>query len=246
MMGGTPIPPSSSSSSPAPPASSAAPRPSSGIKPIGLLGGSFDPIHVGHLQLARDARDRLGLAEVRLIPAAQPWQKGRITEAAHRARMVQLAIEGEPGLALDLHEVERGGPTYTIDTLRALRSALGPQRPLVLIIGSDQLRRLDTWREWTALTDYAHLAVAARNGESPDLGPALADWRAAHLRPSAALREAPAGVVVDLPMTPVDASATEIRALLRAPPSAESDARLARLVPAAVLLYIRREGLYAD
>lgn len=215
------------------------------LAPIGLLGGSFDPIHIGHLQLARDARDHLHLAEVRLLPAGQPWQKAELTAAAHRARMVALAIDAEPGLVLDTHEIDRGGPTYTIDTLRALRAELGPQRPLVLVIGSDQLRRLDTWRDWIALTDYAHLAVAARNGEALDLAQPLADWRKKRLRPVAALREAAAGCVVDLPMTPVDASATEIRMLLRAPRSTAGDARLARLVPAAVLLYIRREGLYA-
>ena len=77
--------------------------------PIGLLGGSFDPIHHGHLQLARDALKHLPLDEVRFIPAAQPWQKGPITAAEHRARMVQLAIAGEPRFALDMHEIERGG-----------------------------------------------------------------------------------------------------------------------------------------
>ncbi len=115
--------------------------------PIGLLGGSFDPIHYGHLQLARDALKQLAAGEVRFIPAAQPWQKGPITAAEHRAQMVQLAIAGEPRFALDMHEIERGGMTYTIDTLHALRSQL-PDRPLVLIMGSDQFARLDTWRSW--------------------------------------------------------------------------------------------------
>jgi nicotinate-nucleotide adenylyltransferase len=214
------------------------------MKPIGLLGGSFDPIHVGHLQLARDARDRLGLQELRLIPAAQPWQKAPITDAAHRARMVALAIEGEPGLVLDMQEIARGGPTYTIDTLRALRTAVGQAQPLVLVIGADQMSRLDTWRDWTALADLAHIAVAQRNGQPPALNPALAAWYAAHHAPVDAVHRAPAGAVVDLPMRPVDASATEVRALLAAPPSQARDLRLSRLVPAAVLLYIRREDLY--
>ncbi len=121
MMGGPPISPPPSSS-PAQPESSAAQRPSSVIRPIGLLGGSFDPIHVGHLQLARDARDRLGLQELRLIPAAQPWQKGPITDAAHRARMVTLAIDDEPGLVLDLQEIARGGASKCCATASAMRS----------------------------------------------------------------------------------------------------------------------------
>jgi nicotinate-nucleotide adenylyltransferase len=214
------------------------------MRPIGLLGGSFDPIHVGHLQLARDARDRLSLAEVRLLPAALPWQKGEITDAAHRARMVALAIAGEPGLALDLREIERGGPTYTVDTLRSLRALVGPTQPLVLIIGTDQMERLDTWREWPTLVSLAHIAVAQRNAQAPHLNPALQAFWDAHHRPAAALTTAPAGAIVDLPMTPVDASGTEIRALLRQPPSPQADARLARCVPDAVLLYIRRAGLY--
>jgi nicotinate (nicotinamide) nucleotide adenylyltransferase/ribosome silencing factor RsfS/YbeB/iojap len=221
------------------------PRSSLLAPPIGLLGGSFDPIHVGHLQLARDARDRLGLAEVRLVPAAQPWQKGPITEAAQRAHMVALAIAGEPGLVLDMHEIERGGPSYTIDTLRALRAQVGPAQPLVLIIGADQMARLDTWREWQALTDYAHIAVAHRDGTPAALSPPLQAFRRAHHAPIGALRQRPQGALVDLPMTPVDASATEIRALLSEPPSPARDARLAALVPPPVLLYIRQQGLYA-
>lgn len=218
--------------------------PASITPPLGLLGGSFDPIHAGHLQLARDARDQLALAQVRLLPAALPWQKGQITDAAHRARMVALAIAGDPALALDLREIERGGPTYTIDTLRSLRTALGPAQPLVLIIGTDQMERLDTWREWSSLVAFAHIAVAQRNARLPKLNPALQAFWHAHHRPVTALAAAPAGALVDLPMTPVDASGTEIRALLRQPASAQRDARLARCVPAAVLLYIRREGLY--
>ncbi len=216
------------------------------MQPIGLLGGSFDPIHVGHLQLARDARDRLSLAEVRLLPAAQPWQKGEITDAAHRARMVTLAIAGDHGLVLDLREIERGGPTYTVDTLRSLRAHLGPTQPLVLVIGTDQMERLDTWREWPALISLAHIAVAQRNAQAPNLNPALRAFWQTHHRPAAALAAAPAGAIVDLPMTPVDASGTEIRALLRQPASPRRDTRLARCVPAAVLLYIQRAGLYGE
>jgi nicotinate (nicotinamide) nucleotide adenylyltransferase/ribosome silencing factor RsfS/YbeB/iojap len=220
------------------------PRSSTLDPPIGLLGGSFDPIHVGHLQLARDARDRLGLAEVRLIPAAQPWQKGPLTDAAQRAHMVRLAIAGEPGLVLDMHEVERGGPSYTIDTLRALRAVVGPAQPLVLILGADQMARLDTWREWRSLLDYAHIAVAHRDAQPPQLGPSLQAFHDAHHADRGALRARPQGALVDLPMTPVDASATEVRALLSESPSPARDARLAALVPAAVLHYIRRRGLY--
>lgn len=215
--------------------------------PIGLLGGSFDPIHAGHLALARAARDALRLSEVRLIPAAQPWQKGELAPAEQRAAMVALAIEGEPLLRLDRCEIERGGPSYTIDTLRALRAAVGAAQPLALILGADQLARLDTWRDWQALPRYAHLAVARRAGAPMQPPAALRDWIAAHGAPgdaAAALAAAPAGRIVELPMAPVDASATEIRALLQAPRDARAEARLAQMLPPAVLLYIRRARLY--
>jgi len=131
---------------------------------IGLLGGSFDPIHVGHVQLARDALAHLPLDEVRFIPAAQPWQKERVTDAAHRAHMVELAIAHEPRCVLDMHEIERGGTTYTIDTLRELRAGAWRDASLVLVMGSDQFERFDTWRDWQAVAELAHIAVARRAG----------------------------------------------------------------------------------
>jgi len=233
---------------------------------VGLLGGSFDPIHFGHLQLARDARDRLGLAQVRLLPAGQPWQKSRLTDAGARAEMVARAIAGEPRLVLDRREIERAGPSYTIDTLRELRAECGPQQPLVLIIGSDQFARLDTWRDWQRLLDFAHIAIAQRaedhalpataaidaTAAAPASTPAAAvlAWRLAHHGEVADIAQSPSGRVIDLPMTPVAASATEIRALLAQPVDGHSAAdaarerRLAALLPTPVLLYIRQSGLY--
>ena len=209
--------------------------------PIGLLGGSFDPIHRGHLQLARDALKHLPLREVRFVPAAQPWQKGPLAAAEHRAQMVQLAIADEPRFALDMHEIERGGVTYTIDTLHALRSQL-PDRPLVLIMGSDQFARFDTWRGWKEIADTAHIAVAQRAGARPSLSPAL------HARrdEAASLASKAGGSIVEFEMTPSDASATEVRRLLIEPPSAERAQRLSAMVPQTVLDYIHRHHLYRN
>ena len=139
---------------------------------IGLLGGSFDPIHVGHLQLARDALANLPISEVRLLPAAQAWQKEPLTDPIHRVAMVQRAIDSElpytrRRMVLDLREIDRGGPTYTVDTLRELRRTLGDQVPLVLVMGADQFERFDTWREWERIPDLAHLAVARRQARRP-------------------------------------------------------------------------------
>ena len=210
---------------------------------IGLLGGSFDPIHAGHLQLARDALAHLPLDEVRFLPAAQPWQKDRITEAAHRAHMIEVAIAREPRWVLDMHEIERGGTTYTVDTLRALRAGPWPEASLVLIMGSDQFERFDTWREWQAVADLVHLAVARRAGVAAALNPNLAAFFGPRHCGPAGLAHRPAGGIVEFRMTPVDASATEVRRLLAAG-APDSDRRLAELVPAPVLDYIRAHHLY--
>ncbi len=209
--------------------------------PIGLLGGSFDPIHNGHLQLARDALKHLPLQEVRFIPAALPWQKGPMTAAEHRAQMVQLAITGEPRFALDMREIERGGVTYTIDTLQALRSQL-PDRPLVLIMGSDQFVRFQTWRGWKEIADTAHIAVAQRAGAPPSPSPASRGRR----DEPASLASKTGGSIVEFEMTPSDASATEVRRLLNEPPSAEKAQRLSAMVPEVVLDYIDSHRLYRN
>ncbi len=213
-------------------------------QPVGLLGGSFDPIHLGHLQLAHDALARLQLADVRLIPAGQPWQKGRITDAAARAEMVLAAIGDEPRFVLDMREIERPGQTYTIDTLRELRAALGDDVPLALIMGSDQFERLDTWRDWDRLLEHAHLAVARRADAVLTPNYTVQEYFNSHWARPTALRDAAAGSIVEFEMTPVDASATEIRTLLAQPASAAREARLREIVPAAVLDYIRAHDLY--
>jgi nicotinate-nucleotide adenylyltransferase len=206
-------------------------------QPIGLLGGSFDPIHYGHLQLARDALKHLPIVEVRFIPAAQPWQKTVMTPAEHRAKMVQLAIADEPRFVLDMREIERGGTTFTIDTLRDLRD-VEPERLLVLIMGSDQFARLHTWRDWQQVAELAHIAVAQRAGI-----PASADARVRSADP-AQLSSSAGGSIVHFSMTPVDASATEVRRLLREPQSTQNEQRVAAMVPAKVLDYIRQHDLY--
>jgi len=210
---------------------------------IGLLGGSFDPIHVGHVQLARDALDQLPLAQVRFIPAGLAWQKGPAADAAHRARMIELAIAAEPRFALDRRELTRSGPSFTVDTLRQLRAEVGPQQPLVLLIGADQFERLDTWHCWEQLIELAHLAVAARPGYSGSLQPALAALRERHLGSAPQAAQRPAGVLVPIAMKPVDCSSTQIRALLGQAASRNS-AGVAEQLPPGVLDYIGRHHLY--
>ena len=240
-------------------ANSPVPVGASGRSVIGILGGTFDPIHVGHIALARAALRELNLAQVRFVPAAQPWQKTGVTDAAHRAQMVQLAIAGEPRCVLDRHEIEHGGASYTVDSLRAARVSLGDAVPIVLIIGSDQMRTLDTWHQWQSLPTLAHLAVALRGQAVLALSCALQAFYNERWAPASDLLRASAGSVVELPMAPVDVSATEVRALLArsalesaagstpgsTPGAATRTARLACCLAPQVLDYIRARHLYA-
>jgi nicotinate-nucleotide adenylyltransferase len=212
-------------------------------RPIGLLGGSFDPIHVGHVQLARDGLEQLDLARVLFIPAGLAWQKGAAADGVDRARMIELAVSAEPRFALDRRELARPGPSFTVDTLRELRGEVGVQRPLVLLIGADQFERLDTWHRWEQLIELAHLGVAARTGHGALLKPALAALRAHHLSSAAQAARRPAGVLVPIAMQPIDCSSTQIRAMLAEPASRDS-AAVAALLPPGVLDYIGQHRLY--
>ena len=190
---------------------------------IGIFGGSFDPVHNAHVALARLARAELALDEVLWVPAGQPWQKHRsMTAAVHREAMVRLAIAGEPGFALSRIELERSGPSYSIDTVRALQ-AQRPGADWYLVIGQDQYAGFHTWHGWQELLGLVTLAIANR----PD-APHGADPQVLRV-PHAA---------VTLPM--MDVSSTDIR---------ERIARgqgIADLVPAPVASYIARHRLYQD
>jgi nicotinate-nucleotide adenylyltransferase len=213
-------------------------------KPIGLLGGSFDPIHVGHVRFAHDALHALGLARVLFIPAGLAWQKGPSADATHRARMIELAIAEEPRFALDPRELRRSGPSFTVDTLRQLRQEVGPDRPLVLLIGSDQFERLDTWHCWEQLIDLAHLGVTERPGHARALKLELAQWRQRHLGNVTDVARRPAGVLVAVAMAPIECSSTQIRALLRVP-SSQAGAAVNTLLAPAVRNYIHQHRLYS-
>jgi nicotinate-nucleotide adenylyltransferase len=133
-----------------------------------LYGGSFDPVHEGHLAVARDARDACA-AEVRLMPAADPPHKGPLhADARQRLAMLELAIGDERGLGIEDCELGRGGPSYTIDTLRHLRAARIGDRPLAILLGADSFLSLPTWKQWHSLLDFAHVVVAERGGSGFD------------------------------------------------------------------------------
>jgi nicotinate-nucleotide adenylyltransferase len=195
----------------------------SGVKRFGLFGGTFDPPHNAHVALARAAMGEFQLDALHWIPAGQPWQKTRtITSAAHREAMVRAAIEGEPRFVLDRIELEREGPSYTLDTVRALRSQQ-PDAQLFLIIGADQYAGLHTWQHWQELLGLVTLAVANRPGLMPPVNAEV--LRTPHR-------------VVPLPMQ--DISATDIRSRVARGLPIDS------LVPPAVARYINSQALYRN
>ena len=221
--------------------SSNAPRP--GV--LGLLGGTFDPIHVGHLELAREVRDALALSAVRLIPAGDPPHRAApVVSAAHRLAMVELALADYPGLEVDAREIARPGRSYTVLTLEELRRE-APERPLALILGADAFAGLPGWHRWRELFDLTHFVVVARPGMPLDgaLPTVLADeWRRRFSDAPDALTGATAGTIVAQSITAHDISASVIRAQL-----ARGNAGIAAvrgLLPAPVLAYIERNRLY--
>lgn len=205
---------------------------------IGLFGGSFDPIHNGHLALARAALEQLQLDQVRFLPAGQPWQRSTLS-ASNDARlaMVQQAIADESHFVADARELQRSGPTYTYDTLRSLRAELGETAVLVWILGSDQLHNLPSWHRFEELFSLAHFAVAQRAGEAPLTVPPTLPCRSC-AADEAHWRSEPAGWLIRFAMPPVNLSASWLRAQLAQgqPPT--------DLLPAAVLQIIQQQHLY--
>lgn len=213
--------------------------------PLGLFGGTFDPVHYGHLRLAEESIAHLGLGGVRWIPAGQPPHRGtpQVT-AAQRLAMVRLAIDGNPRFAVDPTEVEAAVPSYTVPTLERLRRELGPDRSLVLLVGADAFAGLASWHRWRDLFALAHVAVSHRPGfpvEPASLPPELAgEFAARRLADAAGLRGAPAGGIATFAMTQLAISATQIRKLLANGLSARY------LLPDEVLDYIRTHSLYRN
>jgi nicotinate-nucleotide adenylyltransferase len=214
--------------------------------PIGILGGTFDPIHHGHLRIAQEALEQCKLAQVRFIPCGTPPHRAAPRAPAQaRWEMVRLALSGHPDFLVDVHEVFRDDPCYTVDTLTALRAELGAEQPLCLILGGDAFLQLHTWHEWKRLFELAHIVVLQRAGSQP-LGNAMAnadsalqaEYRA-RLAPGAqALHETPAGAIFVADMRVLEISATDIRRRC-------ADGKSIRyLVPDTVANYIDTNQLY--
>ena len=196
---------------------------------IGVMGGTFDPIHNGHLVIAAEVRTRLNLAEILFMPAGQPWLKMNwtISAAEHRINMVQLAIEDNPYFRLSTMEVERSGPTYTVDTVTELKSQLGAGGEIFLILGWDSLTDLPQWREPSRLIEMCHLVVVPRPGYS---NPNLKRLEASI--PGLSQRV----ILLDSPRLDINSSAIRDRVA--------RGLSIGHLVPESVDRYIREHKLY--
>lgn len=208
---------------------------------IGILGGTFDPIHYGHLRPAQEVLRALDLAEVRIVPAANPpHRRPPLATAQQRLRMAELAVAEFPGLRVDDREIKRGGPSYTVLTLESLRGESGA-RPLCLLLGTDAFEGLETWHRWQQLPELAHLVVMTRPGWPWPEASALPAWARGRLaRAPGELAGAAAGRIYFQAVTPQDISATRIReAVARGEP-------VDGLLPPTVLEYVRANRIYLN
>ncbi len=211
-----------------------------GPGPVGILGGTFDPIHYGHLRSAFELAESLGLSEVRFIPSARPPHRDHPdTQPDLRLAMVQAAIEGVDGFVADARELQREGPSYTVPTLVDLRAEL-PTTPLCMIVGLDAFLSLDRWFQWQRLFELAHVIVAKRPGfVFPSKGP-IADLLAERKTDSAGdLGRSTYGRILVHDVTPLAISSSAIREHLRA----GDDPRY--LLPDSVRKIIQETGCYA-
>jgi len=214
------------------------------IKPVGILGGTFDPIHYGHLRLAEEMLELANLRQILFIPAGMPPHRDSPQVAAqHRSAMVQLAIADQPAFILDDREVKRNAPCYTVDTLRELRAEYGAAQPLCLLMGGDAFLQLHTWHEWEQLFELAHIVVGYRPGftleeRTHSTTATLRQHYQQRLCAADALSQHPCGGIVELAIPKLEISATLIR-------SRVAENRTIRyLLPNAVANYIHQHHLY--
>ncbi|MFZ5467479.1 MAG: nicotinate (nicotinamide) nucleotide adenylyltransferase [Pseudomonadota bacterium] len=228
---------------------------------IGILGGTFDPVHHGHLRLAEEVREALGLGQVRFIPAFQPpHREAPVASARHRLAMLHLAVQDNEAFVVDTREYDRGGPSWMVDTCASLRDEFA-DRPLVLIMGMDAFNGFTRWRDWRGILERVHLAVASRPGAraegeaaallaargcTPD-GLDRCVWNASGLaagKPEGGPpmdgrhQPPPAGRIVEVPISALDISATRLREL------AAQNHSTRYLLPEAVREYLLEHRLY--
>lgn len=207
---------------------------------IGVLGGTFDPIHFGHLRPALDVLQGVPLKEIRFVPLSTAVHRAQpVATAAQRLAMVRAAVEGQSGFVADGRELARAGPSYSYDTLASLRAELGAKLPICLLTGLDAFGDFPTWRRWDDIADIAHLVVMRRPGANEPQDARLRHWMEPRLACHPGdLAETPGGRVLVHEVTQLGISATAIRSLIARGLSPRF------LLPERVLTLIEREGLY--
>jgi len=207
---------------------------------LAIFGGTFDPVHFGHLRTALELKQQLEFDEMRMLPCHVPSHRDLpVASSGQRLRMLQLAVEDEPGLMVDDREIERGGVSYMVDTLQSFRDELGARISLSLVVGMDSFLSLPQWHEWQRIPDLAHIVVVARPGSQlPDSG-IIERFVHARLSDSVAeLKGSASGRVLFKELTPLDISASHIRQLVEQGQSPRF------LLPDAVWAFIKQHGLY--
>ncbi len=206
---------------------------------IGIFGGTFDPVHYGHLRAALEARELLGLEDIRLLPAGTPPHRGgTMASAEDRLNMLRLAVAGYPEFHVDDREVRRGGRSFMADTLAEIRAGAGTS-PVLLVIGEDAANELDSWHDWRSLFDLAHIVIMRRPGTRPDWEGELREQMESRLAIDAGqLMHSPSGRVLPLQITQLAISSTDIRERMRRGRSTRF------LMPDSVIDYIEQNQLY--
>jgi len=208
---------------------------------IGIFGGTFDPVHHGHLRVALELYQQLGLDEVRFIPCRQPPHRSMpLASDAQRLAMLQLALSGQSGFVIDERELQREGPSYMVDTLTSIRAEVGDV-PVCLIVGADAFAKLAGWHHWRHLIELAHIVIAHRPGNAFLLeDELLALYQRCQVDDAAELSRSQAGHILRCQVTQLDISSVKIREEL-------ANGRSVRyLVPEDVWAYIQQQGLYQN
>ena len=207
---------------------------------VAIFGGTFDPIHIGHLRSALEVRELLDGVDVRLLPSnIPPHRDAPGATPQQRLKMLELAIEGVQGLQIDTRELDRKGRSYMYDTLSDIRSELGPDIPIYLVLGEDAFNLLHEWHNWQALTDVAHILVLGRPGDKKQPEQTVQNWSADKwVQALASLSSSACGGIAKVNLSQLDISATKIRALCGA------GAAIDYLVPKSVAAFIKQEELY--
>jgi nicotinate-nucleotide adenylyltransferase len=209
---------------------------------IGIFGGTFDPVHFGHLRTALEIKESLELAQVRLVPCRRPpHREPPAASAEQRLIMLRSAVQNEPAITIDPQELQREGASFSVDTLAAIRKETGETTPICLIVGMDAFAGLETWHRWRTLFDLAHIVVMQRAGIAPSLPHTLTEFIEDKTAQTVSmLHSNPSGLILFQEVIQLDISATRIRRLIK-------EGRNPRwLLPDSVLQMIKEQHLYTQ